>query len=301
MLDTVIIGSGPAGISAAIYAKRANLSVLVIEKEFEGTGQIANTERVDNYPGIFGIGGYELGEQFREHALKCEVEFKEAEVTAISRQDNGVWLINTSEGELVETKTVIYAAGARHRRLEVAEAEKFEGRGLSVCALCDGAFYKNKSVAVIGGGNSAVEAAIYLSNIASKVYLVHRRDSFRADEVLVESLKNKENIELVLNVTPIAIEGKDKVEGLELSDNRRLEVQGIFSMIGMVPNTEVIKNLEVTDAAGYIVADETGITKQPGFFAAGDVRTKSLRQVVTAVADGANAAVSVSGFINANV
>lgn len=298
MLDVAIIGSGPAGISAVIYAKRANLSVLVVEKEFEGTGQIADTERVDNYPGLFGISGYELGEKFRSHALECGVEFAEAEVTGIQQDDEGNWEIRLKDSESIFAKTVIYAAGARHRKLEAMGADRFEGRGLSVCALCDGAFYKNKDVAVIGGGNSAVEAAVYLSKIASKVYLIHRRDTFRADDILVENLKSITNIIQVLNAVPLEIEGEGKIEGLQLSGDRNIKVQGIFSMIGMVPNTEVLQDLKLTDEAGYIIANEEGITLLPGFFAAGDVRTKKLRQVVSAVADGANAAMSAAAYLN---
>ena len=297
MLDTIIIGSGPAGITAAIYASRANLSLEIIEKEYEGTGQIANTERVDNYPGLFGINGYELGESFRQHALNVGVSFCEAEVEKIKQSEDKTWHVVLSDGSEHVSKTVIYCGGAKHRKLGIPGEEAFYGRGVSYCALCDGAFYEGKTVAVVGGGNSAIEAAIYLANICEKVYLVHRREQFRAEQILVDSLADHKNIVPVLAVQTIEITGDANVDGLLLSDGNTLKVQGVFVEIGMEPNTEMIRQLGILDSAGYIEATEDCSTKLQGFFCAGDVRTKKLRQLVTAVSDGANAATQAAGYI----
>lgn len=297
MLDTIIIGSGPAGITAAIYASRANLSLEVIEKEYEGTGQIANTERVDNYPGLYGINGYDLGETFRQHALNLGVSFCEDEVKEIVQTEDKNWHVILSDGSEHVTKTVIYCGGAKHRKLGIPGEAEFYGRGVSYCALCDGAFYEGKTVAVVGGGNSAIEAAIYLSNLCEKVYLVHRRNEFRADQILVDFLAEHKNILPVLAVQTVEITGDAVVNGLLLSDGNTLNVQGVFVEIGMEPNTEMIRDLGILDSAGYIQASEDCSTKLQGFFCAGDVRTKKLRQLVTAVSDGANAATQAAEYI----
>lgn len=316
MLDVLVIGSGPAGLAAAIYAKRANRRVLVAEKVFGGTGQIAESNLVENYPGFAGINGYELGEKFREHALCLGVEFletdaqkfqfqngsgtKEASIPGTSGTDSasmGHWRVTTKEGAVLETKTVIYAAGAIHRRLGITGEQKFANRGVSYCAACDGAFFKGKPTAVIGGGDTALDDALYLSNISSKVYLIHRRDAFRGFAGTVEKLRAKENVEFVLGAAPAEIVGTDRVQILRLMDGRELDVAGVFIAIGMVPNTNMLKDVVELDPNGYIIGDETGKTSADGFFAAGDVRTKSLRQVVTAVADGANAATSADQYM----
>ena len=305
MLDILIIGSGPAGLSAAIYAKRANLNVVVVEKVYYGTGQVAESNQVDNYLGFLGINGYELGAKFREHAVSLGVEFKDGEAKQFEAVD-GSWKVHLKNGEILETKTVIYAAGAVHRHLEIPGENELAGKGVSYCATCDGAFFRNKVTVVIGGGDTALDDALYLSDICSKVYLVHRRDAFRGSAKTVEKLQEKENVEFVLKANPVEIIGEDKVTGLKLEENaegslqrknRELEADGIFIAVGMIPMVDAVKDVAVLDKNGYIVADETGITSVPGFFAAGDVRTKKLRQVVTAVSDGANAATSAEHYI----
>lgn len=300
MLDTIIIGSGPAGLSASIYIKRANLNVLVIEKDYEGTGQVAESRKVDNYLGIPGISGYELGEKFREHALKAGVNFLEANVINIKKQKDNILRVELENGEYVEAKTIIYAAGATHRRLNVLGEEKYLGRGISYCAICDGAFYKNKVVAVIGGGDVALDDAVYLSEIAKKVYLIHRRKEFRGAESTLNLLKEKENVEILIDSEVDSILGDDKVTSILLKNKREIILDGIFSAIGMIPKTEILKELIDLDEYGYVKADETGKTNLKGFFVAGDVRKKELRQIVTAVSDGANAATSAINYIRDN-
>ena len=300
MLDVLVIGSGPAGLSAAVYAKRANLDVLVAEKVFYGTGQIAESNLVDNYLGFAGINGYDLGEKFREHAVNLGVEFKEGEARAFEFAE-GRWNVHFKNGDVVETKTVIYAAGAVHRHLGVQGENEFAGKGVSYCATCDGVFFKGKTTVVIGGGDTALDDALYLADLCSKVYLVHRRDEFRGSARTVEKLKAKENVEFVMEAETAAITGTDKVQKLQLEDGRSLDVDGIFVAVGMIPMTVPVKNVVDLDAAGYIVADETGKTSAEGFFVAGDVRTKALRQVVTAVSDGANAATSAELHIRLGI
>ena len=296
MLDVLVIGSGPAGLSAAVYAKRANLNVLVAEKEYYGTGQIAESNQVDNYLGFAGINGYDLGEKFREHAVSLGVEFKDGEAEKFESA-GGIWKVTFKNGDVLETKTVIYAGGAMHRHLGVQGENEFGGKGVSYCATCDGAFFKGKVTAVIGGGDTALDDALYLSDISSKVYLVHRRNEFRGSAKTVEKLKAKENVEFVLEAKPSLITGTDEVEKLQLQDGRSFNVDGVFVAVGMVPMTAHVKDVVELDANGYIVADETGKTSAAGFFVAGDVRTKALRQVVTAVSDGANAATSAEQYL----
>ncbi|MCM1334315.1 MAG: FAD-dependent oxidoreductase [Bacteroides sp.] len=295
MRDIVIIGSGPAGLSAALYAKRANLDVLVVEKEFQGIGQIAESAQVDNYIGLCGISGFDLGEKFRSDAEKFDAEFYEGNALKIELQ-NGVWH-TFFENEIIKSRTVIYAAGATHRKLNVPGEERLIGRGVSFCAVCDGALYRGKTVAVIGGGDTALDDALYLSDIAEKVYLIHRRTKFRGSEKSVLKIKSKENIEIVTPANVLGICGENRINSIKLDNGRELALNGIFVAIGMSPATDLVKNIVTLDSGGYIRADETGITDAPGFFAAGDVRTKKLRQVVTAVSDGANAAFSAIEYL----
>lgn len=305
MLDVLIIGGGPAGLSAAIYTKRANLDVKVAEKILFGCGQIATSDQVDNYPGFPGINGYELGTKFRTHAESFGVPFIEAQAVSFEQAaDTKYWKVTYANGITEEAKTVIYCAGASHRPLNVPGEETFSGGGVSYCATCDGAFYKGKTVAVVGGGNTALGEALYLSDLAEHVYIIHRRDSFRGSSKTVEQLKQKNNIEILLNEKPVEILGSNRVSGMRLEntitkEQREIKADGIFVAVGMQPMTEEIKNVVKLDENGYVVADETGITSAEGFFVAGDVRTKALRQVVTAVSDGANAAVSAEQYINA--
>lgn len=298
--DTIIIGSGAAGLSAAIYASRSEMDFIVIEKIFMGTGQIAESERVDNYPGLYGENGYDLGEKFRSHAEALGARFIEGEVTKIA-PINGIYTVYLQDGSEFETKTVIFAAGASHRKLGIKGEEELSGRGVSYCAVCDGAFYKNKVAAVVGGGDTALGDALYLSKIASKVYLIHRRDEFRANKSLCSKVAEAENIETVMNAVPIEIVGDKRVEGIRINHNgseETLDVNGVFVAVGTVPGSEPLSGVVNMDNGGYIIAGEDCITSEKGIFAAGDVRTKPLRQVVTAAADGANSIYSAEKYIS---
>ncbi len=296
MYDIIIIGSGPAGLTAAIYASRARLQAVVLEKDYLGSGQIAVSEQVDNYPGLPGIDGYTLGEKFREHATQMGAVLKNAEVSRIEK-DGKTFIVFCKDGKMLQSRSILCAAGTSYRRLDV---EGGTLPGVSYCATCDGAFYKGKTVAVVGGGDTALGDARYLSNIAEKIYLIHRRDSFRANQLLQETVKQTANIELVLNAVPTAVLGEERVTGLEISqgrESRMLQVNGVFVAIGSIPNTGFLQGLCELDANGYLIAGETGITSTPGVFAAGDVRTTPLRQVVTAVADGANCIQSIEQYL----
>jgi thioredoxin reductase (NADPH) len=295
--DVGIIGSGPAGLSAAIYAKRANLSAVVIEKEYEGTGQIAESGQVDNYLGLPGISGYDLGEQFREHAVKLGVAFLEQEVTEIKKENSAVFTIIFEDGSSVETKTVIYAAGATPRRANIPGEQEYSGKGVSYCAICDGSFYRGKKVAVLGGGDTALDDAVYLADLAEQVYVIHRRKEFRGAATTVEKLRKKENVTFVLEHQVKEITGAEKVNGVILEDGTAIAVDGVFVAYGSVPQTDLVKELVTLDAAGYVKAEETGETSLAGLYVAGDARTKKLRQVVTAVSDGANAATAVVEYL----
>ena len=295
--DVGIIGSGPAGLSAAIYAKRANLSAVVIEKEYEGTGQIAESGQVDNYLGLPGISGYDLGEQFREHAVKLGVSFLEQEVTEIKKEDSAVFTIIFEDGSSVETKTVIYAAGATPRRANIPGEQEYSGKGVSYCAICDGSFYRGKKVAVLGGGDTALDDAVYLADLAEQVYVIHRRKEFRGAATTVEKLRKKENVTFVLEHQVKEITGAEKVNGVVLENGTAIAVDGVFVAYGSVPQTNLVKELVTLDAAGYVKAEETGETSLAGLYVAGDARTKKLRQVVTAVSDGANAATAVVEYL----
>lgn len=297
MKDLVIIGSGPAGLSAAVYAQRARLDQVVLEKEPFSGGQIVNTERVDNYLGMYGTSGYELAMAFRSHADELGVPFQEAEVAAV-RNEGTHKVVELADGEQIETKAVIVATGAGHRSLGVTGEEKLTGAGVSYCATCDGAFFRDRTVAVVGGGDVALEDALYLSRMCEKVYLIHRRDGLRAARVLQEQVQAKENIEFLPFYEVQEIVGEDLLEKVILrqnqtGENRELELAGLFIAIGMQPWNEAVRDLVELDEAGYIRAGEDCRTSVKGIYAAGDIRTKSLRQVVTAVADGAVAVSSV--------
>ncbi|HKM33379.1 MAG TPA: thioredoxin-disulfide reductase [Lachnospiraceae bacterium] len=300
MYDLIIIGSGPAGLGAAVYGKRAGLNLLVIEKNPMSGGQVLTTYEVDNYLGLPGINGFDMGMKFREHAEKMGAEFKEAEVTDIEVKD-GIKIVHTTEGDL-EAKTLILAMGAHHAHLGVNGEEELLGMGVSYCATCDGAFYKNKVTAVVGGGDVAVEDAIFLARSCKKVYLIHRRDSLRAARILQENLMSLPNVEVLWNHTVEKIDGKAMVSSLKLKDtntgeNRDLEVNGVFIAVGIHPDTAICKDLVACDNSGYILAGEDCQTSVPGVFVAGDARKKPLRQIITAVADGANAASAVAASL----
>ena len=302
--DTAILGAGPAGISAAIYAARAKLNTIWLDRQFARGGQILNTYEVDNYPGLPGISGMDLGEKMGDHAAGLGMEPVRENVLSV--EDAGeVKIIRTKKNEY-RARTVIIACGARHRMLEISGEQELSGRGVSYCATCDGAFFKDKVVAVIGGGNIAAEDALFLSRICRKVYMVHRRDALRADQILRDSLHTAENIEMIWNSTATEIQGMDCVTGLKLCSVKDLSesviaVDGVFIAVGTIPDTEKFKGIVSVDESGYIIAGEDGITSAPGIFAAGDIRTKRLRQVVTAAADGANAVNSVLNWMQAAI
>ena len=297
--DCIIIGSGPAGLSAAVYAKRAGLETLVIEKNYMSGGQVLNTYEVDNYLGLPGINGFDMGMQFRAHADKLEVAFAEGEVTGLS--DGEVKTVHTTMGDY-EAHTVILAMGAEHAKLGVPGEEKFSGRGVSYCATCDGAFFKGKDVAVVGGGDVALEDAAFLARYCNKVYVIHRRDEFRGAMILQKQLENLENVEILYSHTLEEISGEEQVQELVLLDKKedtqkKLAVAGIFIAVGMNPQTGWVPDFIKKDEKGYIIAGEEGITNVPGIFVAGDARTKHLRQIITAVSDGANAAISAASYV----
>lgn len=295
--DTVIIGGGCAGLSAAIYAKRAQLKTLVIEKDHGGTGQIAVTERVDNYPGMFGVNGYELSESFHKHAAELGAEFFVGEVQKIE-QNSGKWNVLLTNGNSQTAKTVICAAGTSYRRLDVPGDDK---KRISYCAVCDGAFYKGKTAAVIGGGDTALSDALYLAKLAERVYLIHRRDGFRGNKSLQKQVSETPNITPIMNAVISEVTGGENADGIVYTQNgvsKRLPVDGIFAAIGSVPNSGLLRGICELDKGGYVIAGEDCVTSTKGIFAAGDVRTTPLRQVVTAAADGANAAVSAENFIS---
>lgn len=300
LYDILIIGSGPAGLSAAVYALRAELKTIVLERDSMSGGQVLNTDEVDNYLGLPKMNGFDLGTKFEEHAKQMGMKAISAEVVRIEKQDN-IWVVVTEE-ESYQTKTVLLATGTRHRKLEIPGEEKLSGKGVSYCATCDGAFFRNKEVAVVGGGDVAVEDALYLSRICKKVYVVHRRELFRAAPSLVRRMKEVENIELILGFIPEQICGEVVVEKLIIKEKegekkKELSVSGVFVAIGTVPESELYQGIVPLDKTGYVIAGEDGKTQIPGIFAAGDIRTKRFRQIVTAVADGANAIHAIEEYL----
>lgn len=300
MYDLVIIGSGPAGLSAAVYAKRACLSVLVIEKEAFAGGQMVYTEEVDNYLGLNAKSGFELAESFKQHALDLDVSFAEGAVEKIVPKD-GKWSLHMESGEDIETKTVLLATGATHRKLGVPGEETFAGVGVSYCATCDGAFFQGKSVAVVGGGDVALEDALYLANICEHVYLIHRRNELRGTKALQNQVFANEKITFLGESEVTEITGDKKVSGISVhnkvtDETKELSVAGVFIAVGMEPQSDLYAPL-LSQEHGYVPAGEDCATEKDGLYVAGDVRTKRLRQIVTAVADGANAVHSIQEYL----
>jgi len=303
--DTVILGGGPAGLTAAIYAARDMMKTLVLEKNFPG-GQVALTEQVDNYPGFpEGIMGGDLAMKMYEHAKAFNVQVKNA-IPKKSNFDGKYKYIHLENEDItIKTKTIIIASGAKPKHLEVEGENKFLGRGISFCATCDGAFFKNKDVAVIGGGDSAVEEGVYLTKFAKKVYIVHRRDKLRAAKILQDRAFKNDQVEFIYNCVVDKVNGDKKVESVTLYDRvkdekKDLKVDGIFVYIGWTADTEIFKGMIEMDEAGFIKANERMETNVPGIYVAGDVRQKELRQIVTSVSDGAVAAKFAEKFITAN-
>ena len=331
--DLVIIGSGPAGLAAAIYAQRARLNTLVIEKEMMSGGQVLSTYEVDNYPGLPGINGFDLGMKLRQHADLLEAVFCEDEVEAVElvkAEEQGEEQLQAAElheasdsmmsaqeaGKTENSavmkkiigkkdtyygKTVIIASGAMHSKLGVPGEEEFGGMGVSYCATCDGAFFRKKVTAVVGGGDVAIEDAIFLARMCEKVYLIHRRDQLRGARSLQEKLFALDNVTVLWDTVVEEIRGEGKVNSLAVKnvktqEQSELSVDGVFVAVGITPNSQPFSQLLTLDH-GYIAADETCETGVPGVFAAGDVRKKQLRQIVTAVADGANAVTSAERYL----
>ena len=294
MYDIAIVGAGPAGLTAGIYAVRANKKVIVFEALTAG-GQIINTSHIDNYPVAPHITGLEFGQTLEKQAKDLGVEIKYSEVTHIVKE-NDRFMIRT-EDETYFSRAVIIASGTSPRKLGLENEDVFAGKGISYCATCDGAFYKGKIVAVNGGGNSALHEALYLSDIAAKVYLIHRRNEFRASDNLVDKVKAKDNIELVLESNIVELLGDGHLRGIKTDTGREIELDGLFVSIGRTPNTKnLIDGLELVEG-DYAKANEDCHTNIPGVFVAGDVRSKELRQLVTATSDGAIAATEAVNYL----
>ena len=300
MYDIIIVGGGPAGLTAALYALRAGKTALIIEKNAFG-GQITWSPKVENFPTIESISGTELADRLMEQTMNQGAEMELDEVTAIEL-DGDVTRVKTEFGGEFEAKTVIIATGARPRMLGVEREAELVGSGVCFCAVCDGAFYKGRPVAVNGGGNSALQDAMLLSDTCSRVYLVHRRDSFRGEAKVVEALREKENVEFVLNSSSTALHGETGLTGITVTDKmgneRKIAVDGLFVAIGHAPDNGIFAELIDLDAGGYADSGEDCMTKTPGVFVAGDCRKKSVRQLTTAAADGSAAALAACSYID---
>lgn len=291
MNDIIIIGAGPAGMTSAIYAKRAGYNPLVLEKNTYG-GQIINSSEVANYPGIKKIDGYTFATKIYEQLKELEIEIKHEEVINIKKNDKTINVI-TNKNEY-ECKSVIIATGLTKRKLNIENEEKLIGKGISYCATCDGAFFKENDVAVVGGGNTALEDAIFLSNYCKHVYLINRTENFKAEKSLLDSFKQKNNTEIITSANIKKLVGKEKLEKIELDNGKILNISGLFIAIGQIPNC----NFDIIEKEnGFIKSNEECTTNIPGIFVAGDIRNKSVRQIVTSVSDGAVAAVNAVKYI----
>lgn len=292
--DSIIIGAGPAGLSAAIYLKRANIDVLVVEKGAFG-GKVNYTAIIDNYLGEENVFGPDLAFKFYNHAIENDVDIVSDDIINVTKKDQ-VFIVKSSDEEYL-AKTIIVASGTTDKKLDLVNANKFEHHGISYCAVCDGPLYKNKTVAVIGGGNSALEESLYLANIANKVYLIHRREEFRGENKLVDKIKINSNIELKLSSTVVELLGNDKLETIKLSNGETLNVSALFPYIGQIANTNFLDFKNLCNESGYIIVNSNMETCVDGLFAAGDVTNKKLKQIVTATGDGALAATSVIEYL----
>lgn len=298
MKDMIIVGAGTAGLSAAIYAQRSGLKALVLEGNAYG-GQIVNTPDIENYPGIAHISGFDFATNLYQQALDLGAKVQYEKVVEVI-DDGEIKTVKTTKNEY-QTKALILATGLVRRHIGLPNEDRFMGKGVSYCATCDGAFFKNKVVAVNGGGNVALEDAQYLADLCEKVYVIHRRDAFRAEQAEINRILEKKNIECVYDSTVTKLNGNDHLESIEVRDKegntRQLDVAALFVAIGQIPLNEAFKNIVDLDESGYIKADELGYTNHPGVFAAGDCRVKSLRQLATAASDGANAATSAYHYL----
>ncbi len=297
--DIVIIGGGPGGMTAGVYGGRAELNTLILERNFHG-GQMVSTAEIENYPALPDTNGVELSNLMLEHAKKFGAKIDYKGVEKIDIKEDGIKKLTLTGGDEIYTKTVILSMGSTPRKLGLDKEDKFTGRGLGYCAICDGGFYRNKVVAVNGGGDTAVEDALYLSRIASKVYLIHRRDELRANKTLQTRIKES-NVEIIWNSTIKEILGDDKLTGVITVDKtdgseRQIDLDGLFVAIGGIPQSSLVEGMVELDK-GYIVTNENCETSQPGIYAVGDIRVKSLRQVITAAADGAIAVHAAEKYI----
>lgn len=293
MYDVIIIGAGPAGLTAAIYLGRAGKKVLILEKNVYG-GQIVNSKEVENYPAISKISGFEFSNNLYNQAKNFGAELKYETVLNLTKDKE----VTTNRGKY-QAKSIIIATGLSNRTLEIDGVDSFIGRGISYCATCDGNFFKDKVVAVVGGGNTALEDAIFLSNICKKVYIIHRRTTFRGEKILQDILNKKENVEFVLNSNVVKINGNELLESIIINTNneeRELQIDGLFLAIGQIPNNSYIDIIEL-DEKGYAIANEDCKTNIDGIYVAGDFRTKKVRQLVTAASDGATAAINAIEYI----
>ncbi len=301
MYDIIIIGAGPAGMTAALYAARAGKHALVIEKEYPG-GQIVNSPLVENYPALPNVSGADFAVQLQEQLNALNVEFAYEEVTSLEKKD-GIFTVNRSD--TYQAKSVILATGVRHRKLGLEGEEELIGAGLSFCAVCDGAFYRDREAAVIGGGDTALQDAVYLSAICRTVYLIHRRDAFRASATLVEKARSRGNIVFMTPYTPVRyLSNEAGITGILLKNaadgsEKELAVEGIFLAVGQTPQCDFVRGLAALTPEGYVLAGEDCLTNVPGLFTAGDCRVKKVRQLTTAVGDGAVAATSACDYIDA--
>lgn len=301
MYDILIVGAGPAGMTAAIYARRGEKKTIMIDKMSYG-GQIINTPEIENYPGFKLISGMEFANTIYKQATDLGAEMDYGNVNSIEEIDGG-FLVKTDMGKEYQTKTVILATGAKNRPIGLPKEQQLTGAGISYCATCDGAFFRNRTVAVLGGGNTALEDAEVLAGLASKVYLIHRRDKFRGDELTVERLQKKDNVEFILDTVPVELLGDMKLEGLKLKnvkteEETELPLDGVFVAYGQIPENEAFANIVNLNKAGYIDAGEDCLTNKKGIFTAGDCRTKKVRQIVTATGDGSTAALEAIEYLN---
>ena len=298
MYDIIVIGAGTAGMTAAVYGRRATKSVLLLEAKSYG-GQIVSAHRIDNYPAEPGISGFDFAQKLYEQTKALGAEFKFEK--AVEIKDEGSTKTVVTVKDSYTAKAVIIATGSENRKLGVEGEDKLVGRGISYCATCDGAFYRNKVVAVVGGGNTALEDALYLADLAQTVYLIHRRDEFRGEEANAERLRERENVKLVLNSTVTKLNAEKRLKSIEVTNKNgevtELEVNGLFVAVGRVPENQNFASVAELDQAGYVAASENCRTKTPGIFAAGDNRVKEVRQLVTAASDGAVAATEAVKYI----
>jgi len=300
MADIAIIGAGTAGLTAAIYCRRAGMDTVIYEAEAYG-GQIINTPEIENYPGLMNISGYEFATKLYEQATALGATLEFDKIISVERNEDNTFTLKGSYGTSATCKAVIIATGAKNRPMGIADEEKLTGRGVSYCATCDGAFYKGKTVAVFGGGNTAVEDAIYLADICSKVYIIHRRDEFRAEKRLTDTLFSKENVERLTPYVVSGLKSEKRLTGIEVTNKvdgttKEIELDGLFVAIGQIPRNEEFKDLIALED-GYVAAGEDCLTDQKGIFTAGDCRSKKVRQLTTAAADGATAALAACEYV----